>query len=248
MNKQEIWHGDCLELMTNIENNSIDMILCDLPYEVTSRQKWDVIIPFGKLWEQYDRIIKNNGVIVLTATEPFRTKLICSNFDDFKYDLIWKKNKSTNFLNAKKQPLRNHESILVFYKEQPTYNPQKTTGHKPVNSYTKSKGEKESLVYGKTKIFSGGGSTERYPISVVSFDVVNNDSPDKYHSAQKPVELLEYLIKTYTNEGDIILDNCAGSGSTLVAAKNTNRQFIGIEKEKDYYDIIVNRLAGTLDK
>lgn len=239
--KNEIWYGDCLELMKDIENKSIDCILCDLPYEVTARQKWDVIIPFEPLWAQYNRILKDKGTIILFATEPFRTKLISSNIKDFKYDLIWKKNKTTGFLNAKKQPLRKHESILIFYKKFGIYNPQKTTGHKPVNSYKHKNGE-ISLVYGKTKEFAGGGSTERYPTSILEFDVVNNDDPVKKHSAQKPVQLLEYLIKTYTNEGDLVLDNCAGGGSTLVAAKNLKRQFIGIEKEKEFYDICVERL------
>jgi len=239
---QEVWHGDCLELMKKIDDKSIDMILCDLPYQVTSRQKWDIIIPFDMLWAEYLRISKDNAAIILTATEPFRTKLIASNFNLFKYDIIWEKNKTTGFLNSKKQPLRKHESILVFYKKQPTYNPQKTFGHKPVNNFNKTKGEQESFVYGKTKPYSGGGSTERYPTSILKFSVVNNDSQEKKHTAQKPVELLEYLIKTYSNEGDIVLDNCAGSGSTLVAAKNLNRQFIGIEKEKEYYNICLQRL------
>jgi DNA modification methylase len=237
----EIWHGDCLELMRDIPDKSVDLILCDLPYEVTARQKWDVIIPFEPLWKSYNRIIKDDGAVVLFATEPFRTRLVYSNIDNFKYDLIWEKNKTTGFLNAKKQPLRKHESILVFYKKQPNYNPQKTTGHKPVNSYKHKDGDR-SLVYGKTKEYSGGGSTERYPTSILTFSVVNNDNPIKKHSAQKPVELMEYLIRTYTNEGDLVLDNCAGSGTTLVAAKNLNRQFIGIEKEKEYYDICVERI------
>lgn len=238
---QDIWHGDCLELMSDISDKSIDMILCDLPYAVTARQKWDVIIPFEPLWEHYNRIIKDNGAIVLFGAEPFRTKLIYSNMDQFRYDLIWEKNKTTGFLNAKKQPLRKHESILVFYKTPPTYNPQKTYGHSPVNSYQHKDGE-TSLVYGKTKKHSGGGSTERYPTSILSFPVVNNDDPAKKHSAQKPVALLEYLIKTYTNEGELVLDNCVGSGSTLVAAKNLNRQFIGIEKDEEFYNICVERL------
>ena len=237
----QVLHGDCLELMKNISTQSIDMILCDLPYQVTARQKWDVIIPFEKLWEQYNRIIKNNGTIALFATEPFRSQLIVSNFKYFKYDLIWSKNKTTGFLNAKKQPLRQHESILIFYKNKNIYNPQKTSGHAPVNSYTHKDGER-SLVYGKTKKFSGGGSTERYPTSILTFDVVNNDDPARKHSAQKPVKLCEYLIKTYSNENDVILDNCAGSGTTLIAAKNTNRRFIGMEREKLFYDICVDRL------
>jgi site-specific DNA-methyltransferase (adenine-specific) len=230
--------------MNNIQDKSIDMILCDLPYEVTNRQKWDIIIPFDKLWNQYERIIKDNAAIVLTAIEPFRSKLINSNPNLFKYDLIWLKNKTTGFLNAKKQPLRKHESICIFYKNLPTYNPQKTTGHKPANPFTHHKGA-ATLIYGQTKAgIKGGGQTDRYPTSILEFSVVNNDK-NKFHSAQKPIDLLEYLIKTYSNENDLILDNCAGSGSTLIAAKNTNRQFIGIEKEKNFYDIISERIKGN---
>ena len=241
---EKVLLGDCLELMKNIPSKSIDMILCDLPYQVT-RQKWDVIIPFKLLWEQYERIIKDNAAIVLTATEPFRSKLIMSNPDLFKYDLIWVKNNSTGFLNAKKQPLRQHESILVFYRKPPTFNPQKTNGHKPVNTYTHNQGA-NTLIYSETKRgFKGGGQTDRYPTSVLNFSVVGNGK-NKHHSNEKPVALMEYLIKTYTDKGDTVLDNCAGSGSTLVAAKNAGRQFIGIEKEKKYYDVILNRMQGGL--
>lgn len=239
--KQEVWHGDCLELMSNIENNSIDMILCDLPYGVTNRQKWDIELPFDSLWGHYERITKENSAIVLFATEPFRTKLIFSNLKLFKYDLIWEKNKVTGFLNANKQPLRQHESILIFYKKQCTYNPQKTKGHKPVHNYEHKEGNR-GLVYGETKKYGGGGSTERFPTSILKFNVVNNDDPNKKHSAQKPIDLLQYLIKTYSNEEDLILDNCAGSGSSLVAAKILNRQFIGIEKELEYYEICKENL------
>jgi site-specific DNA-methyltransferase (adenine-specific) len=234
--------GDCLEILPNIASASIDMVLCDLPYEVTARQSWDVIIPFDKLWEQYNRVCKETAAIVLFATEPFRSKLISSNMEMFKYDLIWVKNKTTGFLNAKKQPLRKHESILVFYKKQPTYNPQKTTGHKPVNSFTHKNGA-GTLVYGKTKEgLKGGGQTERYPTSILEFPVVNNDSDEKFHSAQKPVALCEYLIKTFTNDRDMVLDNCAGSGTTGIAAKNTNRQYILIEKDEEYYHKMIKRL------
>lgn len=240
--KNEIIHGDCLEVMQTIEDNTIDMVLCDLPYEVTARQKWDIIIPFDKLWEQYKRICKYNAAIVLFAAEPFRTKLISSNLEMFKYDLIWIKNKTTGFLNAKRQPLRKHESILVFYRKQPTYNPQKTIGHKPVNTFTHNSG---TLVYGNTKLgIKGGGQTDRYPTSILEFSVVNNDSDDRYHSAQKPISLCEYLINTYSNKNDLILDNCAGSGSTGIAAKNLERQFILIEKEKEYYDIMCHRISN----
>ncbi|WP_242224507.1 site-specific DNA-methyltransferase [Bacillus cereus group sp. BfR-BA-01380] len=217
--------------MKLLQSKSIDMILCDLPYGVT-QNKWDVVIPFNEMWDQYERIIKDNGAIVLTATQPFAAQLIASNPKLFRYDLIWKKNKSTGFLNAKKMPLRSHEYILVFYKKLPTYNPQKTTGHKPVNQYTKRSADGTN--YGNTKLVSGGGQTDRYPNSIIDIPVVNNDSKERIHPTQKPVELFEWLIKSYTNEGNIVLDNCIGSGATAVAAINTNRNFIGFEISEEY--------------
>ena len=238
-----IYIGDCIGLMNQLPSQSIDMILCDLPYGVTAQNKWDEIIPFADLWKQYERIIKDNGAIVLTAVQPFTSMLIMSNPKLFRYDWVWEKNKSTGFLNAKKMPLRNHESIVVFYKKLPTYNPQKTTGHKPANSYTKNTSDGSN--YGKTKLgISGGGQTDRYPTSVQKFKVVNNDNSggNKYHPTQKPVEMFEYLIKTYTNEGDLVLDNCIGSGTTAVAAINTNRRYIGMEKEMKYFDIARKRV------
>lgn len=235
-----IYLGDCLDLMGKIGDKSIDLIFADLPYEVTN-QPWDNIIPFDQLWVHYERIIKDNGAMVFTATEPFRTKLISSNFKLFKYDLIWEKNKSTGFLNAKKQPLRSHESILVFYKKPPTYNPQMTVGHKPMNACVRKSRDAET--YGAVKeLVNKGGRTDRYPRSVLKFPVVNNDSEDKVHSAQKPYELLEWIIKTYSNEGDLVLDNCAGSGSTLIAAKKLNRNYIGIEKFEEFYNKATEKL------
>lgn len=234
----KIYFQDCLEGMKSIDK-CVDMVLCDLPYSVTNRQKWDVLIPFDELWECYNSIVKDNGAMLFTAVEPFRSQLIASNPKLFKYDLIWVKNKVYGFLNAKKQPLRKHESILVFYKKQPTYNPQKTTGHKPVNGYTR---HSESKNHGITKVgVSGGGQTDRYPTSILEFNMVNNDSKEKYHPAQKPVELFEYLIKTYTNEGDLVLDNCVGSGTTCLAAKNLNRNFIGFENDEKYHKIACER-------
>lgn len=239
----QVHQGDCLDLMKEIPDGSIDMVLCDLPYEVSARRKWDIIIPFVDLWEAYNRVCKPSSVMVFTATEPFRTKLIVSNIKGFRYDLIWEKNKTTGFLNAKKHPLRKHESILVFYRRVGTYNPQKTTGHKAVNSFTHHKGA-ASLIYGETRAgLKGGGQTDRYPTSILRFPVVNNDSDHKYHSSQKPVPLFEYLIKTYTNPGETVLDNCAGSGTTGVAARNLGRQFILIEKEPEYVEVIKKRLS-----
>lgn len=243
LNLNEIYHGNCLEIMKQIDDKSVDMILADLPYNVT-HQDYDILIDFKPLWAQYERIIKDNGAMIFTATEPFRTKLISSNFSLFKYDLIWEKNKYSGFLNAKKQPLRQHEAVLLFYKKQPTYNPQKTTGHTPVHNFTqRSEG---SANYGKTNKISGGGSTERYPTSIIKIPVINNNAKDKYHPAQKPVALGEYLIKSYSNQDDIILDNCCGSGSFLVAAQNLKRKFIGIELDEKYVDISKERLKAKL--
>ncbi|WP_226035739.1 DNA-methyltransferase [Aquibacillus saliphilus] len=221
--------------MSRIEDKSIDMILCDLPYGTTAQNKWDVVIPFDKLWNQYKRVIKDSGAIVLTAAKPFSAQLIMSNPKWYRYDIIWQKNKSTGFLNAKRMPLRSHEEILVFYNKLPIYNPQKTNGHKPANAYTKH--TSDGTNYGKTKIgVSGGGQTDRYPTSVWDIKVMNNDDPNKWHPTQKPVELFKKLILTYTNESDIVLDNCMGAGTTAVACIEVNRSYIGFEKDRDYYE------------
>lgn len=236
-----IIHGDCIEKMSLIDDNSIDLILTDLPYGVTARNEWDKIIPFDKLWKQYKRISKPNTAIILTATQPFASQLICSNYEMFKYDLIWVKNKPTGFLNAKKMPLRQHELILVFYNELPIYNPQKTSGHNPVNSFTK---HHNGTNYGKTKSFiKGGGQTDRYPISVICCPVINNDNPEKFHSTQKPVELFEELIKTFSNPNDLVLDSCIGSGTTAIAAISTGRRFIGIESNRDFVERALERIC-----
>jgi DNA modification methylase len=235
-----IVEGDCLELMKNIPDASIDLILCDLPYGVTAQNRWDQIIPLDLLWEQYKRIIKDNGVILLTATHPFAAQLITTNMDMFRYDVIWEKNRSTGFLNAKKMPLRVHESILVFYKKLPTYNPQKSTGHKPINTYTK---KNDGSNYGQTKVVSGGGSTERFPNSIIKFPGVNNDSSERVHPVQKPAELFEYLIKSFSNENDLVLDNCIGSGTTAIASLKLKRRFIGMEKDPKYCKIANERIA-----
>jgi len=239
---QEVWFGDCLDLMKNISTQSVDMILCDLPYGTTACS-WDCIIPFEDLWLNYNRIIKENGTVVLTGSQPFTSKLICSNIEDFKYEIIWIKHQATNPMFSKKGILKAHENICVFYRKQPTYNPQ-IEYDKPYGGFKSRLGKKIGEAYGEIldSQHRDNPDGERYPVSFVYFANVNKD---KMHPTQKPVELMEYLIKTYTNEGDLILDNCAGSGSTLVAAKNLNRQFIGIEKEQKYYDIIINRLKNT---
>jgi site-specific DNA-methyltransferase (adenine-specific) len=230
--------GDCLEVMKDIPNKSIDMILCDLPYGTTAC-KWDTIIPFEPLWEQYKRIIKDNGAIVLTAQEPFSSMLRISEIKLYRYDWYWMKTKYSNFLCLKKQPAKNVENICIFYKKQPLYNPQMLEG-KPY----KDKGRKQSLnnqqkigVKSYTPIVNEG---KRFPNSTILFSNGNNKN---VHPTQKPVALFEYLIKTYTNEGDLVLDNCIGSGTTAVACRNLNRNFIGIEKDAEYCKIANQRLA-----
>ena len=233
----DIKHGDCLKLMQDIPDKSIDMILCDLPYG-TTRNKWDSVIPLNKLWEQYERIIKDNGVIVLFSQMPFTAELVHSNLKLFKYEWIWEKDNGTGFLNAKKMPLKIHENVEIFYKNAPTYNPQMRKGFK---AYSQKSGRGSSN-YGKQVQVVTNNDGERYPIDIVEF----KRDKDKLHPTQKPVALLEYLIKTYTNEGETILDNCMGSGSTGVAAVNTNRNFIGIELDDKYFNIAEERINSTL--
>jgi site-specific DNA-methyltransferase (adenine-specific) len=245
--KKEILLGDCLELMNDIPNGNIDMILADLPYGTTAC-KWDTIIPFDKLWEQYERIIKPNGAIVLTASQPFTTELINSKRTLFRYEMIWAKNMPTGAFNANKMPMKSHENVLVFYKSLPTYNPQKTKRtEKELKRFMKEPivTKIENSVYGSfDRTVLGRDAEMKNPNSLLLFDVVNGRSGDKQpHPTQKPVALFEYLIKTYTNEGDIVLDNCAGSGTTAIACLKTNRQFIVMEKEQKYYDIILKRVA-----
>lgn len=233
-------HGDCLEVLQKLISDGItvDAIICDLPYG-TTQCKWDSIIPFAPLWALLNQIIKDNGAIVLHASQPFTTKLIASNMKMFKYCWVWDKTRTTNFLNAKRQPLRRTEDIVVFYKKQCTYNPQKTTGHKPLNSYTHHTFT-EGL--GKTTNYSGGGQTDRHPTNIINIPQINNDGTMdiKYHPTQKPVALMEYIIRTYTNEYDTVLDFTCGSGSTMVACKNLNRHGIGIDNGYCIKDKIVN--------
>ena len=224
----KVIQGDCIEVMKKIPDKSIDMILCDLPYG-TTQNKWDSVIPLDDLWAQYNRIIKDNGAIVLTSQGIFTAKLILSNEKNFKYKWVWEKSKATNFLNAKKQPLRKHEDICVFYKKQPVYNPQMTAGE-PYN-----KGVRKNQLTGSYGDFSPvevKSEGDRYPTDIIYFKTAESEG-EVYHSTQKPVELGRYLIRTYTNEGDLILDNTCGSGSFLVAAKMENRNFIGIELNQD---------------
>ena len=238
----ELKLGDCLELMKGIPDKSIDTILCDLPYG-TTKNKWDSIINLVELWRGYKRIIKDNGTIILFSQQPFTSTLIESNRKMFRYEWIVEKTKATGHLNAKKMPMKSHENVLIFYDKLPKYNPQMTTGHSPVHSYTKH--TDDGSCYGKTKTgISGGGSTERYPRDVLKFSWDTQKSA--LHPTQKPVALCEYFIRTYTDEGDTVLDNCMGSGTTGVACVNCNRNFIGIEKEESYFNIAQNRLAIML--
>lgn len=240
--KCTLLHGDCLELMKDISDKSINMILCDLPYGQTQRNKWDTIIPFEPLWEQYKRIIKDDGAIVLFANGMFTAKLMLSNKSMWRYNLIWEKTQPTGFLNVKKMLLRNHEDICVFYNKLPTYNPQKSTGHtRKVSKAEHKVGCKNTTDYGEHGLTTYD-STERYPKSVWKF--AKDIQKSALHPTQKPVALLEYLIKTYTNEGDMVLDNCMGNGSTGVACLNTNRNFIGIELEESYFNIAKERIES----
>ena len=239
----KMMQGDCLELMKDIPDGSVDMILCDLPYGTTAC-KWDNVIPFEPLWEQYNRIIKSNGAICLFGSEPFSSKLRMSNLKHFRYDWIWEKTVASNFSMCKKQPFKKHEIISVFYFKQPTYNPQFEVG-KPYTDVRKesyreniSVGDGNKLI--RTPIHNSG---TRYPSSVLKFSNGNNRN---VHPTQKPVSLLEYLIKTYTNEGETVLDNCMGSGSTGVACVNTNRNFIGIELDENYFHIAQDRINKAI--
>ena len=242
MPKIELIQGDCLELMKEIPDKSIDMILCDLPYGTTAC-KWDTIIPFEPLWKQYKRLIKDNGAIVLTASQPFTSALVMSNPRWFKYCLVWNKRKSSSALHAKIQPLRIHEDIVIFGKNKTTYNPQMVKGKPRVDKESEiSNGEAFGNNVVKRKYENKEGLY--YPKSIL--DISNADQTNKTHPTQKPVALFEYLIKTYTNEGDLVLDNCMGSGTTGVACINTNRNFIGIELDPEYFKIAEKRINENL--
>jgi len=231
--------GDCFELMAKLGDQSVDMILCDLPYGAT-QNKWDSVLPLDRLWAEYWRVCK--GAVVLTAAQPFTSVLVCSALSNYKYDLVWHKNKASGQLNAKRQPMRAHESVLVFGKG--SYNPQMTEGHRPGNAAHQ---KTQSDNYGATKGASYGGQTVRYPRSVLDFAVVNNDDPGRIHPTQKPVALFEYLIRTYTNEGDTVLDNTAGSGTTAIAAENAGRKWICIERDEEYAAKAMERIRKHVE-
>ena len=236
------YEGDCLELLPNyVEDKSIDMIFADLPYGIT-KCKWDSVIDLPKLWIQYERVIKDNGVIVLFAQTPFDKVLGVSNLKLLKYEWIWEKTAATGHLNSKKMPMKAHENLLVFYKNPPTYNPQKTFGHKRKVSKVEHKINcVESEVYNKVKNLTTYDSTERYPRSVLVFS--SDKQKSKLHNTQKPLKLIEYMIKTYTNEGDLILDNTCGSGTTGLGAQNLNRNYIMMEKDPNIFNDACNRVG-----
>ena len=246
MPKIELIQGDCLEKMKDIPDGSIDMILCDLPYGTTAC-KWDSILPFDKLWKEYERIITDNGAIVLTASQPFTSALVMSNPKMFKHEWIWEKQKAANFMNMKTAPAKYHENILVFAKNTPTYNPimwqieeSKRDKRKTVNHCI----EPKESHYGNMKIkIRKEDDGSRYPKSILKIDKSINKN---LHPTAKPLELMQYLIKTYSNEDDVVMDNCMGSNTTGLACKELNRQYIGIEKEKSYYDISVKRVTECL--
>lgn len=236
--KCKLYQGDCLEVMKNIPDKSVDLILTDPPYGTTAC-KWDSIISFEPMWEQLNRIIKPNGAIVLFGSEPFSSALRVSNIKNYKYDWVWEKSKATGFLNAKKQPLRAYENISIFYSSQPTYRPQMTQGV----AYNKGirKLQTSNDVYGKFNQVEVKSEGKRYPRNVIYFKTAESEGKT-FHKTQKPVALLEYLIKTYTLENETVLDFTMGSGSTGVACLNTNRNFIGIELDRNYFTIAENRI------
>ena len=230
----ELMHGDCLELMKDVPDQSVDMILCDLPYGTTAC-KWDTVIPFEPLWAQYRRVAKRNAAIVLTASQPFTTALIASNMREFRYTWVWEKEQGVNFMLSKKQPLKVHEDVCVFYRDLPAYFPQMTAG-KP---YVSGKGNSGEVTGCREKVQTINDGT-RYPRSIQQFGRQTG-----IHPTQKPVALMEYLIRTYTNEGETVLDNCMGSGTTGVACVNTGRKFIGMEQDAKYFEIAQKRIRDA---
>lgn len=230
--------GDCLEEMENISDGTIDMVLVDPPYGTTAC-KWDSIIPLELMWERLKRIVKLDGAIVVMASQPFTTILIASNMKMFKYCWVWEKNFSTNFLHAKRQPLRKHEDVVVFYRRAGSYYPIKTNGHRPTQSARGS--SKGKLWYGENRRNYKGGDTTRLPVSILKIDAV--DPKERVHPTQKPVTLMEYLVKTYTKKNEIVLDFVMGSGTTMVACKKLNRNGIGIELDRKYFKIAQKRIG-----
>lgn len=253
MKINEIYLGDCLELMPkHVEDESIDMIFCDLPYGTTNC-KWDSIVPLNELWKEYKRVIKDNGAIVLFGSEPFSSALRMSNIKNYKYDWVWDKVVASGHLNANKMPMKRHEMLSVFYKKPPTYNKQMKKRHPNshsagrVENYTKSRGFVEGNLFGDVNDRKENVKDKVYkcPDSIIEFSKGNGRQKEKVnHPTQKPLSLIEYMIKTYTNEGDLILDNCAGSGTTGLGAKNLKRNYIMMEQDLKYYEIACKRVQG----
>lgn len=238
----DLYLGDCLDILPILPEGSADLVLCDPPYQ-TTQNKWDSVIDPPALWRELKRVVKPTAALVFTAKQPFTSVLITSNLKEFHCEWVWNKNKVSGHLNAKRRPMRSHEDVVVFAAKQPVYNPQMTTGHKPGNY---AKRARQSTNYGAAASTEYGGATTRYPRSVIEIPVINNDDPEKWHPTQKPVALMEYLIATYSNPGDTVLDFAMGSGTTGVAALRLGRNFIGIEKEPEYYSKAHTRLAREL--
>ena len=249
MELDKIYMEDCLTGMDRIPDGSIDAVICDLPYG-TTQCEWDKIIPFPEMWSQINRVIKPNAAIVLFGAEPFSSALRLSNIRAYKYDWIWNKKRPTGQLNAKKQPMRQHEYIHVFYYSQPTYNPVMHENRLPRQFVgTVQKSNKQSDNYGEQYDYHSNitNDSKSYPRSIIEqTEVVGNGKEKVGHPTQKPVALLEYLVSTYTNKGDIVLDFCMGSGTTAVACINKYRHFIGFEKKKEFYEMAVNRIKNVL--
>ena len=226
-----------MQLLKNVPDDSVDMILCDLPYG-TTQCKWDTVLPMEQLWSEYNRVCKRNAAMVFTAAQPFTSALVMSNPKFFKYTWVWEKSKATGYLNAKKMPMRAHEDICVFYRKPPTYNPQMWQS----TPYNKGKAHRPTDVYGEQKsILVKNDTGLRYPRTVQYFKTAESEGK-VLHPTQKPLSLFEYLIKTYTNEGELVLDNCIGSGTTAIACMNTGRDYIGMEFEEKYFEIAKNRI------
>lgn len=241
MNKDiQLINGDCLDILPGISNSSVDLIICDLPFGITARNKWDSVIPFPPLWKEYKRIIKPNAAIILFGSGMFTADLMQSNRNMWKYNLIWEKTQPTGHLNAKRMPLRGHEDICVFYQKPPTYNPQKTTGHDRKVSKAEHKINCKMTNDYREHGFTTYDSIERYPKSVWKY--AKDSQKSALHPTQKPVKLIEELIMTYSNEGDMVLDNCFGSNTTGVACVNTGRRYMGIEKDEEYFRIGKERM------
>jgi DNA modification methylase len=244
-------HGDCLDLLSTLEAGSVDAIVADLPYGTTAC-KWDAVIPFEPMWREFSRVTKPNAAIVLTASQPFTTALIASNLREFRYEWIWRKNTASNFANANRMPGKAHENVCVFYRKQPVYNKQPTRSEVKGRSFGRPNGShgksKEGGVYGGLQTTGETMNLKEFvsPKSVIDFPSVPNANGGKLHPTQKPVALMEYLIRTYTHEGEVVLDPTMGSGTTGVACVNTGRKFIGIERDAGYFAIAQRRIADAM--